>query len=59
MKTNRLVLPAGWKVRSNDDGRELSENSFRSAAFASRKRQASLTLAACVPIMILDNLGLR
>ena len=59
MKTNRLVLPTGWRVRSIDDGRALPENSFWPAALASWKREASLTLAAYVPIMILDSLGRR
>ncbi|HKM52663.1 MAG TPA: hypothetical protein VJY33_04580 [Isosphaeraceae bacterium] len=58
-KNDRLVLAAGRRVRSNDDGRELPENSFWPAALASRKRETSLTLATYVPIMILDSLGLR
>jgi len=58
-KSDRLVLPASWRVHFNDDGRELPENSFWPAALASRKREASLTLAAYIPIMILDSLGLR
>ena len=34
-KSDRLDLREGWRVRSNDDGRELSEGSFRLTALAS------------------------